>query len=187
MGRNFMTSKLVERLNFKMPPVAIFFTDKKPENALQFQEGKHGCVAAMLIAASKGKVVLFDEKTYGCPGGGVGLCFGDTFTKNHHPIEYLLSTGNKELAAKPHMPKALADGERFYASPELAKKWRDSFPYTELQTKYVVFKPLALVSEDEKPDLLQLYANPDQLSAMDNGADKGCLTTEAWEKIAGRY
>jgi uncharacterized protein (DUF169 family) len=251
-----MKSKLVEKLNFKMPPVAIFFTAEKPDHAMQFQEGKHGCVAAMLIAASKGKVVVFDDKTYGCPGGGVGLCFGDTFTKNHHPTEYLLSTGNKELAEKKGGPKALATGERFYASPELAKKWKDSFPYTELQTKYVIFKPLALVAEDEKPDLIQLYANPDQLSSLiimsgfyrgtslnvlapycatcqsivfayqqinqqepkaimgwfdisnrnmlpkellsftvpfkmfqdiEKGVDSGCLTTDAWAKIAHRY
>jgi uncharacterized protein (DUF169 family) len=120
----------------------------------------------MLIAAGKGKTAVFDEKTYGCPGGGAGLCFGDAFTKNSHPTEYLLSTGNKELAGKPGVSKHIATGERFYATPELVKKWKAAFPYTQTTKKYVVFKPLSIVPEDESPDLIQLFANPDQLSAL---------------------
>jgi uncharacterized protein (DUF169 family) len=210
----------------------------------------------MLVAAGKGKTAVFDEKTYGCPGGGVGLCFGDAFTKNNHPTEYLLSTGKKELAEKQGVSKHLAAGERFYAAPELAKKWKESFPYTHTTKKYVVFKPLNATSEDEYPDLIQMFANPDQLSALvilsgfyrgealnvlapfaatcqtialayqqitekppkaimgwfdisnrhmiskellsftvpfkmymeiEDGIEKGCLTTEAWEKIKKRF
>jgi hypothetical protein len=210
----------------------------------------------MLVAASGGKTVVFDENTYGCAGGGVGLCFGDAFTKNHHPTEALLSMGDAELAARPGAPKPLAEGERFYATKALVKKWKDSFPFTTLATKYVVFCPLSDAREDEPPALVQMYANPDQLSAlvimagfergaqlnvvapfaatcqsivlayqeigkpeprailgwfdisnsqliskellsftvpfalyaeMERGADKGCLTTSAWARIAGRF
>ncbi len=162
-----MYSKLAQKLQFTLEPVAVYFTDDKPENALQFEEGKRGCAVSMLVAAAKGKTVVFDENTYGCPGGGVGLCFGDAFTKRNHPTECLLSTGDEALAAlgKTH-PISLGRGERFYASPELAGRWKSSFPYTETCEKYVVFRPLSQVDEAEPPALICMFANPDQLSAL---------------------
>ncbi|MGI5824008.1 MAG: DUF169 domain-containing protein [Bacillota bacterium] len=163
-----MKSKLFEMLNCEYEPVAVFFTDERPDNALQFKEGKRGCVASMLIAAaSKGKAAVFDEKTYGCPGGGVGICFGDTFSANNHPTERLLSTGFLDLPPeKRSMPAHVHYGERFYASPELVKKWKSDMPYVNSGRKYVVFKPFSVVAEEEKPDLIFMFVNPDQLSAM---------------------
>jgi len=162
-----MYSKLAEKLHFTLEPVAINFTDERPEEALQFEEGKRGCVASMLVTAANGKTAVFDDKTYGCPGGGVGICFGDTFTKNSHPTESLLSTGDEALAllGKTHT-KSLGRGERFFATPELAGKWKSGFPYTEAPEKYVVFKPLSQTEESNPPDLICIFANPDQLSAL---------------------
>lgn len=163
-----MRYELIEKLKLKFEPVAICFTDERPESAIQFAEGKRGCVASMLFAASsKGKTAVFDEKTYGCPGGGVGLCFGDAFTKNNHPTECLLSTGDEALAqlGKTHT-KSLGRGERFFASPELVNKWKSAFPYTEMGKKYVVFKPLSEVAEGSEPELVCIFANPDQISAL---------------------
>ncbi|MCL1797669.1 MAG: DUF169 domain-containing protein [Eggerthellaceae bacterium] len=160
-----MNSRLVEKLAFALEPVAVSFTDDKPSDALQFEEGKRGCVGSMLVAAAEGKTAVFDEKTYGCAGGGVGLCFGDTFTKNNHPTECLLSTGDEALAAQGRtFARSLGRGERFFASPELAAKWKAEFPYAETPQKYVVFMPLGKVQQS--PDLVCIFANPDQLSAL---------------------
>ncbi len=162
-----MQSKLAEKLTFALEPVAISFTDEKPEGALRFEEGRRGCVAAMLVAAAKGKTAAFDDKTYGCSGGGVGLCFGDTFTKDNSPIECLLSTGDEALAARGKTSaKSFGRGERFFASPELAEKWKSAFPYTLTTKKYVVFRPLSAADEATPPDLILIFANPDQLSAI---------------------
>ncbi len=163
-----MKSTLCEMLNFKLNPVAIFFTDEKPENAFQAEPGQRVCAASMLVAAAKNDVVsVFDEDTYGCPGGGVGLCFGNTFKKRNHPTEALLSNGDevlKELGI--NLPVSFGNGERFFATPELVRKWADAVPYTETPQKYVVFKPLHMVEESETPDLVFIFANPDQLSAL---------------------
>ncbi len=164
-----MDSKLSEELRLKFEPVAIIFTDEKPSDALQFKEGKRGCVASMLrTVASQGKIAVFDEKTYGCPGGGVGLCFGDTFTETNHPTQYLLSTGGKMFAnAKSKgIPKGLERGERYFASPEVALKWKNSMPYTKTSKKYVVFKPLSKIDNTCLPELICIFANPDQISAL---------------------
>ena len=163
-----MYSELSKELKFSFEPVAIFFTDEKPIDALQFEEGKRGCVASMLVAcASQGKTAVFDEKTYGCAGGGVGLCFGNTFAEKNHPTEYLLSYGDKALAEHGKtIPMSLGRGERFFATPEVALKWKSAMPFTKTSSKYVVFKPLSEVAESSPPNLICIFANPDQLSVL---------------------
>ena len=163
-----MKSILCDKLNFKLSPVAICFTDEKPDAAFQAEKGKRICVASMLVAAAKNNVIsVFDEDTYGCPGGGVGLCFGNAFKKRNHPTEALLSRGDEVIKQQELVTKmSQGKGERFFDTPELVRKWCNEVPYTETPQKYVVFKPLHMVGENERPDLVLLYANPDQLSVL---------------------
>ena len=60
-----MNSQLVNALKLKMQPVAVVLTDDKPADGLHFKEGSRGgCVAAMMVAASKkGRFAFFDRKT----------------------------------------------------------------------------------------------------------------------------
>ena len=167
-----MNSKLIEALKFKMQPVAIILTDNKPENGLHFKEGSmRGCVASMLVSASKkGRLAFFDRKSFGCPGGGTGLGFGDRYGK--FPIDCLLSTGNEDMATRMGRQSSdMAEGERFYKSPEQARKMIDSLPITDVPTQYVVFKPWELLTEQDKPELIVFFSNADQLSALATMAD----------------
>jgi uncharacterized protein (DUF169 family) len=162
-----MNSQLLKALKLKMQPVAIILTDDKPEDGLHFKEGSMGgCVAVMLVAASKkSRIAFFDRKSFGCPGGGTGLGFGDRYEK--FPIDCLLSTGNKEIAAQMGRGgSSMAEGERFYKNPELARKWVDSLPMTDVPTEYVVFKPWEQVTEQDEPELIVFFVNADQLSAL---------------------
>lgn len=74
-----MESKIAEAISLKYNPVAVIWTDKKPENTLQFKKGGQGCVMSMLASAAKGRTAVFDRETFGCPGGGVGLGFGNQY------------------------------------------------------------------------------------------------------------
>lgn len=163
-----MTSLLCEKLRFKLEPVAVFFTDERPSETFQAQKGTRVCAASMLVAAAtKGVVSTFDEDTYGCPGGGVGLCFGNAFAKNGHPTDALLSRGDEVLRAQGRdIGRSLGKGERFFATPELVRQWAANVPYTETPQKYVVFQPLHKVADGQEPDLVVLFANPDQLSVL---------------------
>jgi uncharacterized protein (DUF169 family) len=162
-----MKDKLISALKLNMQPIAVFLTDERPEDGLHFKE-EHtgGCVASMLVAAGKqNRVAFFGRSTFGCPGGGTGLGFGDRYGK--FPIACLLSTGNKEFAERMgRAGAAMAEGERLYKTPELARKWVDALPITDVPSEYVVFKPWSQVTEADKPELIVFFVNADQLSAL---------------------
>ncbi|WP_027366090.1 DUF169 domain-containing protein [Desulfotruncus alcoholivorax] len=167
-----MNSIIAEAINLKYSPVAVLWTDEKPEGALQFKEGRWGCVVAMLRGAARGKTAVFDRKTFGCMGGGTGLGFGDQYVNFPGGIEYFLSTGNPQFCQSEvgknivrNMP-ALEHGEGYLKTPELAKKFVDALPMVDVPTEYVVFKPLELVQKNETPKVIVFLANPDQLSAL---------------------
>ncbi len=171
-GEGHMQSEIARALNLRYSPVAILLSNEKPPDALQFKEGRWGCVVAMFMAAARGKTAVFDRKTYGCLGGGVGLGFGNLYVNFPGGIEYFLSTGNKEFCRSEaarnlvrNMP-ALEHGERYFKNPEVAKKFIDALPYTEVPTTYVIFKPLEQVTEGETPEVVVFLANGDQLSAL---------------------
>lgn len=161
-----MQSRLAEELALATSPVAVVLTDDKPEGALQFKEGAWGCVASTMVAVAKGRTAVFDRKSFGCPGGGVGLGFGDQYQQCNFAIDYLLSTGNEEVATKMGRPSHMVEGERFFKSPEQVHNWLDTMPFTDVPTKYVVMKPLDEVAAGERPELVVFLVNADQLSAL---------------------
>ncbi len=162
-----MDSKIASSLKFaKYSPIAVLLTQTKPDDALQFKEDRWGCVAAMIVAASKGRTALFDRNTFGCVGGGTGLGFGNQYEQRSFPIEYLLSTGSESEHRDLGHTTHLTEGEGYFKTPELARKFVNALPMRDLPAEYVVFKPLAQVNEKDAPALAILLANPDQLSAL---------------------
>jgi uncharacterized protein (DUF169 family) len=167
-----MDSKITKAVKFRYSPVAILFTNQKQENAVQFTEGRRGCVIAMLIAAAKGRTAVFDRKTFGCMGGGTGLGFGNTYTGFPGGIEYFLSTGNKAFCESAqgkciaeNWPQ-LSHGEAYKKTPELAKSFIDGLPYYEVPTEFIVFKPLEMLAAEARPELVVFLATPDQIAAL---------------------
>ncbi len=176
-----MHSKIAEALALKQSSVAVLLTDTRPEKATQFKEGSRGCVGAMLRAAAKGRTVVFDRKTSGCPGGGVGLGFGNFYIG--FPIDRLLSTGGKADLGN-GQTFDMGEGERFFKSPEVAARWAEALPCRDVPTEFVVCKPLDQVSEDEDVSLVLMFVNPDQLSALVTlaGFQRGAIdaTVSSW-------
>lgn len=158
-----MHSKLVEALALTASPVAVVLADEKPDGALAFREGVWGCVMATMIAVSKGRTAVYDRRTFGCAGGGTALGFGDQYEQCGLEIDLLLSTGTGEQVRRgSHM----AEGERFFKSPEQVHAWLETVPFTEVPAGYVVLKPLEQVAVGERPEVVHFFVNPDQLSAL---------------------
>jgi uncharacterized protein (DUF169 family) len=177
-----MQSRVAEAIKLINQPVALIWTDRKPDSALQFQEGRWGCVLWLVAGAAKGKQAVADAKTFGCFGGGVGLGFGEqyrNFPGGEECFCRFLSSGNEGWAkgrdvagkVKPFMTaEALENflhGEGYLKSPKQVKKFINLLPMTAIPAKYVLFKPLADVDpEKEKPQVVIFFVNPHQFSAL---------------------
>lgn len=177
-----MESQIAKAIKLKYQPVALLWSDEKPEGAMQFSEGKWGCVMWLAVSAAKGRPAVADAKTFGCIGGGVGLGFGNqykNFPGGEEGFCYFLSSGNSgrpggaELAQqiKPFMTGESHDnflhGERYIKNPNGVRKFIAALPIIDIPPSFVVFKPLADVDlSREKPQSVIFFANPDQLSAL---------------------
>lgn len=173
-----MDSPLADALGVKLAPVAIILTEQRPTEGIQFKPGRMGCVAAMLLTAANGRTVFFDRDTFGCPGGGAGLGFGDCYARMGFPIERLLSTGGTAQLGN-GQSYDMREGERFHRNPDITRRWLAEFPFRQIEAAYVVAKPLAQASVDEGVVLVHWHVNPDQLSALVTlaGFERGAVET----------
>lgn len=177
-----MSSQIHKAVGMRHPPVAVMWSDEKPEQPMQFSPGKWGCVMWLIAAAAKGKTAACDRETFGCFGGGVGVGFGNQY-KNFPGGEecfcHFLSIGNEAWETgrkaadkvKPFMRKESYDhfvhGERYLKSPELVKRFIGSLPITDIPARYVVFRSLFDVPIDTAPPKVVIFfADPDELSAL---------------------
>lgn len=151
-----MNRSLATSLALRHDPVAVILSTEKPTEALQGKEGVWSCVIPLFLAALKGKTAVFERKTTSCNGAKSGLGFGQ-FPNYPDGIEYFLSCG------KP----GLFEGEGYKKTPARGKEFVESLPIADIPYPYVIFKPLSQVDfATETPQLILLYVNADQLSAL---------------------
>ena len=160
-----METTLAEMLHLELEPVGVFLGNADAECDMQAQPGKRNCVVPFLLSAARGKIVGIDDEGCTCPGGTVGCCFGDGFTRKNPNIHKMLSQGLGE-AAPPDAPIHLKEGERFFCDEEMALAWRNSVPFSEAGYPRVVFAPLSRWGQVGTPDLVLVFADADQLSAL---------------------
>jgi hypothetical protein len=136
----------------------------------------------LVASAAMGKTAVCDRKTFGCPGGGTGVGFGNQYS--HLPggekcLHYFLASGNRAWMGgrqvarliKPFVPEEIYDdflhGERYVKTPDLAKKFHEGLPKRDIPAQYIVFRPLRDVEpEKDVPRAVIFFVDPDQLSAL---------------------
>lgn len=177
-----MKSKIARALGLRFEPVAILWTDEKPEGALGFKGRGQGCVMVLFAqAASRGRTAAFDRENFGCIGGGTGLGFG--MRQESFPLggveafKYFLSSGLEGAGRDDLVEKAWAlgsremrenflKGEGYKKTPDLVGEFLEALPAIEIPAKYVVFKPLGDLLEKEEPVVVVFVGNPDQISGL---------------------
>ena len=152
-------------LHLELEPVGVFLGNTDATCDMQAQPGKRNCVVPFLLSAARGKIVGIDEEGCTCPGGTVGCCFGDGFARKNPNIHVMLSQGMGD-AAPPQAPIHLVEGERFFCDADTALKWRNAMPFSDAGYPRVVFAPQSRWGEIGAPDLVLVFADADQLSAL---------------------
>lgn len=163
-------------------PVAMLWSEDKPDNALQFKKGRFSCVMFGFANAARGRAAVFDRETYGCWGGGVGLGFGNTYTEfpgGETGFHYFLSCGNSQWVTGQHIGDGLQEagvdahfvdeylqGERYRRGPQEVADFVDALPIQDIPATYVVMKPLSQVTQQEQPKVVTFVVNAEQLSAL---------------------
>jgi uncharacterized protein (DUF169 family) len=179
-----MKSITAEKLRLDYGPVAILWSNEKPEGALQIKPHGKTCIMPFFAqVATRGKTAVFDRESYGCPGASAGLGFGNAYYDafGGAGIEFMSaffvkgkdSSKNPEAycATVQHIPERerskFIHGERLHKDTGKAKRFMtEELPITEIAEKYVIFKPLKKVKGDECPVVVVFVANPLQITGL---------------------
>ena len=179
-----MKSITAEKLRLDYEPVAILWSNTKPEGALQIKPHGQTCIMPFFAqVATNGKTAVFDRESYGCPGARAGLGFGNGYYDafGGAGVEFMASffVKGQESSKNPeaycatvqHIPERerakFLQGERLHTNTEKAKRFMTSdLPITDIAEKYVIFTPLSKVKYGECPVVVVFVADPLQITGL---------------------
>ncbi|MEJ2368891.1 MAG: DUF169 domain-containing protein [Acidobacteriota bacterium] len=178
-----MESRIAEAAGLETRPVALVWTNEKPEGAVEFKAGRWGCVVTLFAsAAARGRCAVFSRETYGCWGGGVGLGFGNCYEDFPGGVDCFcrfLSSGNEQSEEGRAMGDRVAaagrrsfvhdflKGERYLRDPAATKQFLEKLPMQNIPAKYVLVKPLDQVdSREDNVRNVTFFTDPDRISAL---------------------
>ena len=179
-----MKSITADKLWLDHEPVAILWSNTKPEGALQIKPHGQTCIMPFFAqVAMKGKTAVFDRESYGCPGARAGLGFGNGYYDafGGAGVEFMSaffvkgaeSSKNRVAycATVQHIPERerakFLHGERLHKNTEKAKRFMTTdLPITDIAEKYVVFTPLSRVKPGERLVVVVFVADPLQITGL---------------------
>jgi hypothetical protein len=145
--------KIRERIGFEFFPIGMFFSDRRPENAVGFKSKGNGCIIPLIFSSAKGKTVAFDKDTTGWDCSAFYLGYQDWIFNG---IECFLSNGS--VLGR--------NGEKFIKTKSQAKALIQSLKPKTINNNVTVFKPLEEFETNEIPEIVIFFAKPDQLSGL---------------------
>lgn len=152
MTHKEMVDKLCEALGLPEAPIAVYYTDEKPEGAFEWNcQGGHFCPIGRMAAVRKGTPMVVNGEHPGCMGGS----FAMGWTQSMRP-------GFNEFLSR----DAEGKGERYKKTPEMVDKLMSERKSVPSDGKYCVFIRLEDLPEDITPDVVIMYADPDGISGL---------------------
>ena len=120
-----MNSAIVQHLEPEFEPVAVVWSDESPENAIEFAEGRFGCILNLFAEASlRGRVAGGSRETIVCTGGRAALGFGVDFLESDDRLDQISALFSKGLASA-RDTSAYGETGRF---PSWIYTWRTASP-----------------------------------------------------------
>ncbi|MCU0631063.1 MAG: DUF169 domain-containing protein [Methanoregulaceae archaeon] len=157
-----MKSVIADMLHLKFRPVAVIWSDTRPENALSFVPGRRGCLMSLFAQAARGRTAAVSRET---SGGIEGFShFLSNGIRGCSHCEELQTLADK--IPNPEIRENFLTGEGYRKTPELVKEFIGTLPVTDIPATYVLLKSLPEVQGDEIPQIIVFIANPHQVSAL---------------------
>jgi hypothetical protein len=141
-----------EALSLREMPFAVFSSDSVPEGALTPKNSR--CVIGVLRLARKKKLpaVSMNHDSL-CPGGRVYMNLEGAVSDF---IPAFVSTGME----------GVFEGERYCKNPEIVSRYLDQVRLEADPLPYRVFKPIDMLDQNEIPEVIVFFENPDILSGL---------------------
>jgi len=176
-------SEIAKAAGITLNPVAIVWTSKKPEKALEFKAGVWSCTMWLFAkVAREGRTAVFSRDTTTCAGGAMGLGFGRPLEKhaarNEEGFGSFLSNGIEGAADKKayeaviassfdaRHKKMLTEGERFFKNPAITRNFLANLPVYDAKDGFIVMKPIHEVEDREDVRSIVFVVNADQIAAL---------------------
>lgn len=146
-----MAESIVGALGLSEAPIAVYYADEKPEGAFEWDGRSHFCLIGRLAEARKGTPLAVNGENTGCGGSANFLGWDDSFRPG---FEYFLSHDEE------------GKGERFKKTPELARAMIRDRVFVPASGRYCMFQRLADLPEDVQPEVVVMFADPDEVSGL---------------------
>jgi hypothetical protein len=134
-------------------PIGYFYTNKVRKEDQKETVHMERCLIGNLPRVLEGYTYVYEAHSPGCPGGKRYSGYSDRL---HPRFEYFLSCG---------IPGKM-EGERYKKTPQLVDAFVKNHPPFKAPGKYLVFKRIDKLLEDEKPLAVIFFATPDVLSGL---------------------
>lgn len=132
----------------------IFYYSQTGEEAELVKPGSGPrCLVGALEEVRNGRSLSFNSDSIGCPGGKRYAGFAE---KIRSDFEFFLSYG---------IPNKV-EGERYKKSPELVREILKKWPSFKAPKAYLVFKRWDQLTEEDNPEVVIFFAQPDVLAGL---------------------
>ena len=134
-------------------PIVFYYSDNPQGAKYAGKPPKRRCVICDLGKIRRGSSLYFDVESVTCTGGRRYFGFTQELRAN---FEYFLSCGIEgEL-----------EGERYKKTPELVKEQLKQQPPLIAPAKYIVFKRIDKLGQEDMPLVVIFFAAPDVLAGV---------------------